>query len=252
MNITREISMKIAAPAGCVAFLLLALSSDRVSAQAGGEIQVIGGLSTASFTTPQGRIQVHVSSDAAPGDTISGVVLAEPTGQTPQEQQANLGTLTGFVVELEGQQTKVSARRYEWTVPAALRVGRAILTLRGPDGRVVSQVPVPDRSPATTSARPWAGRCRAADRCPDRTTGHHPRSVGRHTSRQDGRRRRRHGQSPGLLSPTDRLSCDADTLRRSAHPFHRQRQHDGRHDSSHRRELERHEHTAVARVSVQR
>ena len=43
MNITREISMKIAAPAGCIAFLLLALSSDRVSAQAGGEIQVIGG-----------------------------------------------------------------------------------------------------------------------------------------------------------------------------------------------------------------
>ena len=143
MNITREISMKIAAPAGCVAFLLLALASDRVSAQAGGEIQVIGGLSTASFTTPQGRVQVHVSSDAAPGDTISGVVLAEPAGQTPQEQQSNLGTLTGFVVELEGQQTKVSERQYEWKVPAALRVGRAILTLRSGDGRLVSQVPVP-------------------------------------------------------------------------------------------------------------
>ena len=143
MNITREVGMTIAAPAGCIAFLLLALSSDRVNAQSGGEIQVMGGVSTASFTTPQGKIQVHVSSDAAPGDTISGVVLAEPTGQTPEEQQANLGTLTGFVVELEGQQTKVSTRQYEWTVPAALRVGRTILTLRGSDGRVVSQVPVP-------------------------------------------------------------------------------------------------------------
>ena len=143
MNITREVSMKIAAPAGCIAFLWLALSSDRVSAQSGGEIQVTGGVSTASFTTPQGKIQVHVSSDAAPGDTISGVVLAEPTGQTPQEQQDNLGTLTGFVVELEGQQTKVSTRQYDWTVPAALRVGRATLTLRSPDGRLVSQVPVP-------------------------------------------------------------------------------------------------------------
>jgi hypothetical protein len=143
VNIAREISLKIAAPAGGVAFLLLALLSDRVNAQAGGEIQVVGGLSTASFTTPQGRIQVHVAADAAPGDTISGVVLAEPTGQTPQEQQANLGTLTGFVVELEGQQTKVATRGYEWTVPAALRVGRAQLTLRSPDGRVVSRVPVP-------------------------------------------------------------------------------------------------------------
>ena len=100
-------------------------------------------ISTASFTTPEGKIQVHVSADAAPGDTISGVVLAEPAGKTPQEQQANLGTLTGLVVELEGQQTKVASKQYEWTVPAALRAGRAILTLRRPDGRMVSQVPVP-------------------------------------------------------------------------------------------------------------
>jgi len=126
-----------------VALLLLAPSPDHVSAQTNGEVQIAGGVSTASFVTPQGRIQVHVSGDAAPGDTISGVVLAEPAGATPQEQQANLGMLTGFVVELEGQQTKVAARQYEWTVPAALRVGRATLALRSADGRVVSQVPVP-------------------------------------------------------------------------------------------------------------
>jgi hypothetical protein len=84
-----------------------------------------------------------VSSDAAPGDTISGVVLAEPTGTTPQEQQENLGTLSGLVVELEGQRTQVAARQYEWTVPAALRAGRAQLLLRHPDGRILLQVPVP-------------------------------------------------------------------------------------------------------------
>jgi hypothetical protein len=122
---------------------LLAPSTDHVSAQTNGEIQVSGGVSTASFVTPHGRIQVHVSSDAAPGDTISGVVLAEPAGATPQEQQANLGTLTGFVVELEGQHTRVATRQYEWAVPAGLRVGRALLALRSADGRVVSQVPVP-------------------------------------------------------------------------------------------------------------
>jgi hypothetical protein len=102
-----------------------------------------GGVSTASFTTAQGKIQVHVSADAAPGDTLSGVVLADPAGATPQEQEANLGLLAGFVVELEGQQTKVASRQYEWTVPAALRTGRAMLVLRSPDGRVASQVPVP-------------------------------------------------------------------------------------------------------------
>lgn len=135
--------MKLSAPAACIAFVLLVPSSDRVSAQSQGDVQVTGGVSTASFTTPEGRIQVHVSSDAAPGDTISGVVLAEPAGKTPQEQQNNLGTLIGLVVELEGQQTQVGSKEYEWTVPAALRAGRAILTLRRPDGRMVAQVPVP-------------------------------------------------------------------------------------------------------------
>jgi len=136
--------MKLSASAACIAFALFVPSSDRVSAQSdGSDVQVTGGISTASFTTPEGKIQVHVSSDAAPGDTISGVVLAEPAGKTPQEQQANLGTLSGLVVELEGQPAKVASRQYEWTVPAALRVARAMLRLRRPDGRVVSQVPVP-------------------------------------------------------------------------------------------------------------
>ncbi len=136
--------MNISASAACIALSLFVPFSDRVGAQSeGSDVQVTGGISTASFTTPEGKIQVHVSADAAPGDTISGVVLAEPAGKTPQEQQANLGTLTGLVVELEGQQTKVASKQYEWTVPAALRAGRAILTLRRPDGRMVSQVPVP-------------------------------------------------------------------------------------------------------------
>lgn len=136
--------MKISTSTACIALALFVPSSDRVDAQTeGSDVQVTAGISTASFTTPAGKIQVHVSSDAAPGDTISGVVLAEPAGQTPQEQQANLGTLSGLVVELEGQPTKVASKQYEWTVPATLRIGHAILTLKRPDGRVVSQVPVP-------------------------------------------------------------------------------------------------------------
>jgi hypothetical protein len=144
----------LAAPAGCIVVLLLTASLD-ISAQSEGDVQVSGGVSTAAFTTPQGKIQVHVSADAAPGDTISGVVLAEPAGTTPQEQQANQGVLTGLVVELEGQQTKVADRQYEWTVPATLRTGRATITLRGAGGRVVSQLPVPvDPQPPLPAAGP--------------------------------------------------------------------------------------------------
>jgi hypothetical protein len=143
MRTEPAVSHRLAVPTGCLAFLLLAPSSNPVSAQSEGDVQVSGGVSTASFATPQGTIRVHVSADAAPGDTISGIILAEPAGATPQEQQANLGTLTGLVVDLEGQQAKVAERRYEWTVPVALRMARATMTLRGAGGRVVSQLPVP-------------------------------------------------------------------------------------------------------------
>ena len=102
-----------------------------------------GGLVTASFATPQGNVHVHFSSDAAPGDTISGVILAEPAGATPQDQQANLGSLAGLVVELEGQATAVSSQQYDWTVPTALRSGRAALTLRSADGRPAARMLVP-------------------------------------------------------------------------------------------------------------
>ena len=144
--------MKISTSAACIAVVVFIAPSDRVSAQSkGGDVQVASGISTASFTTPEGKIQVHVSSDAAPGDTISGIVLADPAGQTAQEQQANLGTLSGLVVELEGQPSKVASKHYEWAVPTALRIGRATLTLKRPDGH--SRTLWSDAVPANLSPR---------------------------------------------------------------------------------------------------
>jgi hypothetical protein len=137
-----EVIMNSARSTCCIG-LVLSWCLGVASAQSGTELQVSGGAWTASFTTAQGRIQVFLPSDAAPGDTISGLVIADPAGATPQQQQANLGSLTGLVVDLEGQQTKVASRQYEWMVPAALRAGRATLALRTQDGGVVSQVPVP-------------------------------------------------------------------------------------------------------------
>ena len=150
MSAASAISHRLTVSTCCVAFLLLASSSDPINAQTeNAEVQISGGVSTTSFTTAQGKILVHVSADAAPGDTISGVVVAEPAGATPQEQQANLGVLTGLVVEMEKQPAKVAERRYEWTVPIALRTGRAMMTLRDAGGRAVSQMPVPvDPQPA--------------------------------------------------------------------------------------------------------
>ena len=139
--------------AGCLVLFLVASWPDRVSAQPGSEIDISGGLVTASFVTPQGKVHVHFSSDAAPGDTISGVIVAEPAGATPQDQRANLGSLAGLVVELEGQATPVSSQQYVWTVPTALRSGRAALTLRSADGPAArTLVPIDPQPPLPPGA----------------------------------------------------------------------------------------------------
>jgi hypothetical protein len=162
VNATGEIVMKIerdvirAIAAASVALPLLAQSFEHVSAQSQNEARVTGSLVTASFRTAQGQIHVHFPADAAPSDTISGVVLTEPAGATPQEQQSNARTLAGLAVDLEGQTMPVSAQRYEWTLAEKLRGGRATLTLHGMDGRPLSRIAVPIEAQAPLPPGPGA------------------------------------------------------------------------------------------------
>jgi len=106
-------------------------------------VDTVAGVHTATFETPGGAIQVHVPSDAAPGDVISGTILAEPGGATPQDRTANRNDLDGFVVEWPGQRTPVSSGRYEWRIPIELRAGSVAVLLRDREDRVVSRASIP-------------------------------------------------------------------------------------------------------------
>ena len=139
----------------CVIILPLALmTGTEMRAQApAARVETVAGVHTATFETPRGTIQVHVPSDAAPGDTISGTILAEPAGATPQDKRANLNALNGLVLEWPDQRTPVSTARYEWLVPIGLRAGRGALLLRDPEGRLVSQASIPiDPAPRPSPA----------------------------------------------------------------------------------------------------
>ena len=57
--------------------------------------EVANGLSTTSFSTPRGKVQVNLPEDIAAGDTISGTVIAEPEGKDRKEQTRNQGELNG-------------------------------------------------------------------------------------------------------------------------------------------------------------
>ena len=106
-------------------------------------VETVAGVHMATFETPGGAIRVHVPSDAAPGDVISGTILAEPGGATAQDRTANQNDLDGFVVEWPGQRTPVSSGRYEWLIPIELRAGTVAVLLRDREGRVVSRASIP-------------------------------------------------------------------------------------------------------------
>ena len=59
------------------------------------------GLQIVTFDTLQGRVIVNLPDDMRAGDTISGTVMAEPKGQTPEERAKNQTELNGYVIELE-------------------------------------------------------------------------------------------------------------------------------------------------------
>jgi hypothetical protein len=64
-------------------------------------IETIGGLHITTFETAQGRIKVNLPDDMAVGDTISGTVIAEPVGETKEEERENRDELNGYVIEVE-------------------------------------------------------------------------------------------------------------------------------------------------------
>ena len=132
-----------------VPILLLAALS--VQAQSGSSrLVTTAGVHAIVLDGPAGAVRVYVSSDAAPGDSIAGVVVAEPSGTTPQEREVNLQRLRGFVLEFQNQRTPVSNGGYEWSIPNSLRTGSGQLLLRDPDSQIllrstfpIDPVPVP-------------------------------------------------------------------------------------------------------------
>lgn len=107
-------------------------------------------LTTARFETPYGGLTVRLPGGLVAGDTLSGTVVAEPTGKTDRERAHNLGQLEGLVVDTGGERQAVGKGRLRWALPAAATA--LDLALRDPSGKVVGRqaVPVAPASPAGT------------------------------------------------------------------------------------------------------
>jgi len=106
------------------------------------------GLQTATFDTISGTVTVHLPEEMAAGDTISGTIVAEPAGNTDRKRDKNLGTLSGYVLEVEDRREEVGDGRITMTLPrAAGSTDVVTLVLResrkGKPGREVGRVDLP-------------------------------------------------------------------------------------------------------------
>jgi CHAT domain-containing protein/tetratricopeptide (TPR) repeat protein len=87
------------------------------------------GLYITTFTTPQGVIYVNLPDDMAAGDTISGTVTAEASGQNDAERAQNLAELKRHVLVVEGQQVLVGAETFSWSIPRPLNMNSTRISL---------------------------------------------------------------------------------------------------------------------------
>ncbi|MDQ2856824.1 MAG: CHAT domain-containing tetratricopeptide repeat protein [Acidobacteriota bacterium] len=110
------------------------------------------GLCITTFTTPLGVIKVNLPDDMAAGDTISGTVTPEATGQNDAERAQNLIELKRHVFVVEGQQTLVGAKTFSWTIPRPLNPNsKNISLLQRGQNVVTTTIPIAATPPPSPS-----------------------------------------------------------------------------------------------------
>jgi hypothetical protein len=99
------------------------------------------GAANYQFTTPAGVVKVTLPDDIRAGDTISGTIVSEPSGDDAAERQRNADTLEGYVLEVDKKSVTRKGRIFAFAV-----AGVAALTpfiLKDKRGRTISQASIP-------------------------------------------------------------------------------------------------------------
>lgn len=102
------------------------------------------GLTTAVFETPNGQIKVYLPDDIRPGEMISGIVVAEPSGSNDRQTEKNLAALLRYQVALDGIKfpVRTSPAALKWQVPEN-RITAAPLELQDAAGKTISTLECP-------------------------------------------------------------------------------------------------------------
>ena len=108
------------------------------------------GATTYRFSSNEGNILVYLPTDIRAGDTISGLVVADPAGKTDAERQKNGDTLSGQVVEIENVKAKVNTGKVQFILPPVSAItpkragtdrqdfiGREVISIFGADANIL-------------------------------------------------------------------------------------------------------------------
>lgn len=97
------------------------------------------GLATIVFPRPEGTIRVYLPDDMMAGDTITGTVVAEPSGSTEAERNRNADVLNGLVVETPLSAPTVNGRQRTWKLPNITQALGFGFVLKGANGKPVAE-----------------------------------------------------------------------------------------------------------------
>ena len=111
--------------------VLVAILPGLLTAGTSGNTEREPGLQKAVFETPDGSVTVHFPDDVRAGDTLSGVVVAEPEGDSEKKRRKSQDRLDGLVVDVEGQKSSVNEGLAKWSIPAGTSVIVRLLDRKG-------------------------------------------------------------------------------------------------------------------------
>ena len=145
-----------------VCSLLISLpTAQQVASQSPAPAQ--GGVNTTTLKTPRGRVRIDLPNDMAAGDTISGTVIAEPSGKDEKEKQKNADELNGYVIEVNSKHFPVSGGVIQkFVIPPTLARPPEIILLDAKGNKVSSALlpmrPAPNTTTTTSFVIPQLGQ----------------------------------------------------------------------------------------------
>ncbi len=110
--------------------------------------EIAGGLHTVTVDTEEGQIRIYLPDDMAAGDTISGVVVAEPSGASVQERGENSDELNGYVVDIETGDKETGGTKVKdgslkkVSIPKELSPGMTKIKVSNPRGDSVANIEI--------------------------------------------------------------------------------------------------------------